>query len=110
MVLNRHGRKLPTPKASMPCCLHIPPGIQLYLNTWLYSTIANIANYGQLSTYFAGDRKSPASTGLSMAKQHSILDLHGIHGIIKVDKEGIYASIGFKRFLYLMHQTSKDTS
>jgi hypothetical protein len=80
----------------MPCCSHIPSGLQLYLNTWLYSTIANIANRDQLSTYFAGDKKSPTSTGLSMAKQHSILDLHGIHGIIMVDKEVIYASTGFK--------------
>jgi hypothetical protein len=69
--------------------------------------IANIANHDQLSIYFTGDRKSPTSIGLSVAKQHLILDLHGIHSIIKVDKEGIYASTSFKQFLYLMHQTSK---
>jgi hypothetical protein len=72
--------------------------------------MANIANPDQLSTYFVGDRTSPTSTGLSMAKQHSILDVHRIHNIIKVDKEGIYASTSFRQFLYLMHQTSKDTS
>jgi hypothetical protein len=37
-------------------------------SAWLFSTIANIANHDQVSTYIAGDRKSPTSTGLSMAK------------------------------------------
>jgi hypothetical protein len=69
MVLNQHGRKLPAPKASMPCCSHIPLSLQLYLHIWLFFTIANIANRDQLSTYFIGDRKPPTSTDLSMAKQ-----------------------------------------
>jgi hypothetical protein len=90
MVLNRHGWKLHAHKVSMPCCSHIPSGLQLCLNTWLSSTIANIANHDQLPTNFVGDRKSPTPTGLSMAKQHSIMDLHRVQGIyIYLDKEDI---------------------
>ena len=52
----------------LPLNHQIPYGLRLFIITWLFSTIANIANHDQVFTYIAGDRKSPTSTGLSMAK------------------------------------------
>jgi hypothetical protein len=48
-----------------------PFGLHLFIITWLFSTIASIANRDQVSTYITDDRKSPTSTGLSMAKHRT---------------------------------------
>jgi hypothetical protein len=59
-VLKRHRREYQH---------HILPGLHLFINTWLISTIANIANRDQVSIYSSwvtGNHST--STGLSMAK------------------------------------------
>ena len=60
--LNRHRRN----HMSQPTHRLCPT--PSYITPWFYSMIANIANRDQVSTYIAGDRKSPTYTDLSMAK------------------------------------------
>ena len=59
-----------------------PPGLNS-LFTWFFSTIANIANRDQSSSYIShmtGNHLT--STSLSIAKHHSILHLTRIHMIL----------------------------
>jgi hypothetical protein len=43
-------------------------------------------------SYLAGDRKSPDTTGLSMAKQYSSLNLDRIQGVYTGQGEDTYAA------------------
>ena len=53
------------------------------------STIANIANRDQISSYLAGDKKSPDFTGLSI---DSLLDLNRILGTFTGQGRDRYAT------------------
>jgi hypothetical protein len=71
VVLNRHRRDKTCTQdihVLLPLNHQIMFGLHLFIITWLFFTIANIANHDQVSTYIAGDRKSLTSTSLSMAK------------------------------------------
>ena len=71
-VLNRHRQEKTCTQdlhVLLPLNHQISSRLHLFIITWLFSTIVNIANRDQVFTYIVGDRKSPTSTGLSMAKQ-----------------------------------------
>jgi len=71
-----------------PCLvasLSHPARSPFIINTWLFSTIANIANRDQISTYLSQvTGNHMASTELSMAKQYYDPDLLRLR--YKVDK------------------------
>ena len=74
-----------TPKTSMPCCYTtvIPSGLHSLLTHGSFPTIANIANRDQSSSYISPvTGNHPTSTGLCIAKHHSILHLNRIHRIL----------------------------